>query len=178
MPFSAHSAEGRADVGGKAVTLVITAAAARTLNADAFGVMALAMATGWLLGVATDAGLSMHLGARNGASTRATGRRQLPDRSAAAARRPRLRGGDDDRVFHAVDRSAALEDAVRVDRVRAAHRRDHRNRRALLPRHRAQRDSNPRSTRRIASRRWCWRSIVLSWWPRLDFLGAAMLVPR
>ena len=41
--------------------LVITVLAARTLNADAFGVMALAMATGWLLGVATDAGLSMHL---------------------------------------------------------------------------------------------------------------------
>jgi O-antigen/teichoic acid export membrane protein len=50
-----------ADGGGKAVTLVITAVAARTLNADAFGVLALAMATGWLLGVATDAGLSMHL---------------------------------------------------------------------------------------------------------------------
>lgn len=50
-----------ADVVGKAVTLVITVLAARTLNADAFGVMALAMATGWLLGVATDAGLSMHL---------------------------------------------------------------------------------------------------------------------
>jgi O-antigen/teichoic acid export membrane protein len=50
-----------ADIGGKAVTLVITVAAARILNADAFGVMALAMATGWLLGVATDAGLSMHL---------------------------------------------------------------------------------------------------------------------
>ena len=43
------------------MTLVITVLAARTLNADAFGVMALAMATGWLLGVATDAGLSMHL---------------------------------------------------------------------------------------------------------------------
>jgi O-antigen/teichoic acid export membrane protein len=53
--------KGVADVGGKAVTLLITAVAARTLNADAFGVMALAMATGWLLGVATDAGLSMHL---------------------------------------------------------------------------------------------------------------------
>jgi O-antigen/teichoic acid export membrane protein len=53
--------KGGADVVGKAVTLVITVAAARILNADAFGVMALAMATGWLLGVATDAGLSMHL---------------------------------------------------------------------------------------------------------------------
>jgi O-antigen/teichoic acid export membrane protein len=35
--------------------------AARRLNADPFGIMAFAMATGWLLGVATDAGLSMHL---------------------------------------------------------------------------------------------------------------------
>ena len=55
------SLKGAADVAGKAVTLVITILAARILNADAFGVMALAMATGWLLGVATDAGLSMHL---------------------------------------------------------------------------------------------------------------------
>src|SRR5688572_7029723 len=53
--------KGVADAGGKAVTLVITAVAARTLVSDAFGVLALAMATGWLLGVATDAGLSMHL---------------------------------------------------------------------------------------------------------------------
>lgn len=53
--------KGVADAGGKAVTLVITAVAARTLVSDAFGVMALAMGTGWLLGVATDAGLSMHL---------------------------------------------------------------------------------------------------------------------
>ena len=53
--------KGAADAGGKAVTLVITAVAARTLVSDAFGVLALGMATGWLLGVATDAGLSMHL---------------------------------------------------------------------------------------------------------------------
>jgi O-antigen/teichoic acid export membrane protein len=53
--------KGVADIAGKGVTLVITAVAARTLVADAFGVLALAMATGWLLGVATDAGLSMHL---------------------------------------------------------------------------------------------------------------------
>jgi O-antigen/teichoic acid export membrane protein len=50
-----------ADVTGKAVMLVIAIVAARRLNADPFGVMAYAMATGWLLGVATDAGLSMHL---------------------------------------------------------------------------------------------------------------------
>lgn len=41
--------------------LMITVVAARRLNADPFGVLAFAMATGWLLGVATDAGLSMHL---------------------------------------------------------------------------------------------------------------------
>jgi len=50
-----------ADAAGKAVTLVITVVAARRLNADPFGVLAYAMATGWLIGVATDAGLSMHL---------------------------------------------------------------------------------------------------------------------
>jgi hypothetical protein len=51
--------KGAADAAGKAVMLVITIVAARRLNADAFGVMAFAMATGWLLAVATDAGLSM-----------------------------------------------------------------------------------------------------------------------
>jgi hypothetical protein len=99
-----------ADVAGKAVTLVITVLAARALNADAFGVMALAMATGWLLGVATDAGLSMHL-------ARETARRGRPatpasDRRAAPPRRPRLSRGDDDRVSHAEDCAAELEDAV------------------------------------------------------------------
>ena len=38
-----------ADAGGKAVMLVITVAAARRLNADPFGILAFAMATGWLL---------------------------------------------------------------------------------------------------------------------------------
>jgi O-antigen/teichoic acid export membrane protein len=50
-----------ADAGGKAVMLVITVVAARRLNPDPFAILALAMATGWLLGVASDAGLSMHL---------------------------------------------------------------------------------------------------------------------
>ena len=70
---SRHPAQGRspylfriavkaaADIAGKAVTLIITIVAARRLNADPFGILAYAMATGWLLGVATDAGLSMHL---------------------------------------------------------------------------------------------------------------------
>jgi O-antigen/teichoic acid export membrane protein len=65
-----------ADAGGKAVMLVITVVAARRLNADPFGVMAFAMATGWLLGVATDAGLSMHL-ARETARQPNHGRRFL-----------------------------------------------------------------------------------------------------
>jgi O-antigen/teichoic acid export membrane protein len=50
-----------ADVVGKAAMLVITVVAARRLNPDPFAILAYAMATGWLLGVATDAGLSMHL---------------------------------------------------------------------------------------------------------------------
>lgn len=50
-----------ADAGGKAVMLIITVVAARQLNPDPFAILAFAMATGWLLGVATDAGLSMHL---------------------------------------------------------------------------------------------------------------------
>lgn len=50
-----------ADVIGKGTTLIITIVAARQLNADPFAILAYAMATGWLLGVATDAGLSMHL---------------------------------------------------------------------------------------------------------------------
>jgi O-antigen/teichoic acid export membrane protein len=53
--------KGLADVAGKAAMLVITVAAARRLNPDPFAIMAFAMATGWLLGVATDAGLSMYL---------------------------------------------------------------------------------------------------------------------
>jgi O-antigen/teichoic acid export membrane protein len=69
-------AKGLADAAGKSVTLVITVVAARTLVADAFGVLALAMATGWLLGVASDAGLSMHL-ARETARHRAHGRQLL-----------------------------------------------------------------------------------------------------
>jgi O-antigen/teichoic acid export membrane protein len=65
-----------ADAGGKAVMLVITVAAARRLDPDPFAILALAMATGWLLGVATDAGLSMHL-ARETARGGERGRRFL-----------------------------------------------------------------------------------------------------
>jgi O-antigen/teichoic acid export membrane protein len=50
-----------ADVVSKTVTLVVTIAAARVLAPDAFGVLALAMTTGWILGVASDAGLPLYL---------------------------------------------------------------------------------------------------------------------
>jgi O-antigen/teichoic acid export membrane protein len=53
--------KGMADAAGKAAMLVITVVAARRLNPDPFAILAFAMATGWLLGVATDAGLSMYL---------------------------------------------------------------------------------------------------------------------
>jgi O-antigen/teichoic acid export membrane protein len=65
-----------ADGFGKAVTLIITIVAARRLNADPFGVLAYAMATGWLIGVATDAGLSMYL-ARETARDPGRGRQLL-----------------------------------------------------------------------------------------------------
>lgn len=70
--FSRFVIKGAADLAGKAVTLVITIVAARRLNADPFAILAYAMATGWLLGVATDAGLSMHL-ARETARLRGSG---------------------------------------------------------------------------------------------------------
>ena len=66
-----------ADVGGKAAMLAITVVAARRLNPDPFAILAFATATGWLLGVATDAGLSMYLAretARGGVSEPRRGR--------------------------------------------------------------------------------------------------------
>jgi O-antigen/teichoic acid export membrane protein len=53
--------KGLADAAGKAAMLVITVVAARRRKTDTFAILAFAMATGWLLGVATDAGLSMYL---------------------------------------------------------------------------------------------------------------------
>ncbi len=50
-----------ADVVSKAVTLLVTVAAARVLAPEAFGLLALAMTSGWLLGVASDAGLPLYL---------------------------------------------------------------------------------------------------------------------
>jgi O-antigen/teichoic acid export membrane protein len=53
-----------ADAASKIVTLVVTVAAARALSPADFGVMALGMTTGWLLGVASDAGLPMFAATR------------------------------------------------------------------------------------------------------------------
>ena len=69
--------KGLADVAGKAAMLAITVVAARRLNPDPFAILAFAMATGWLLGVATDAGLSIYLAretARGGVSEPRRGR--------------------------------------------------------------------------------------------------------
>lgn len=56
----------------KAVTLIVTIAAARVLAPDEFGTLALAMTTGWLLSVASDAGLPLDL-ARQMAQAASTG---------------------------------------------------------------------------------------------------------
>ncbi len=53
-----------ADVVSKVVTLAITVAAARVLSGTDFGVLALAMTTGWILSVASDAGLPLYLAKR------------------------------------------------------------------------------------------------------------------
>lgn len=53
-----------ADVVSKAVTLGIVVASGRLLPGADFGVLALAMTTGWILGVASDAGLPLYLAKR------------------------------------------------------------------------------------------------------------------
>ena len=53
-----------ADIVSKCVTLVVTIAAARVLPAADFGVLAVAMTTGWILSVASDAGLPLYLAKR------------------------------------------------------------------------------------------------------------------
>ena len=58
-----------ADVISKSVTLVITVVAARVLSASDFGVLALAMTTGWLISVASDAGLPLFLAKEAAQST-------------------------------------------------------------------------------------------------------------
>jgi O-antigen/teichoic acid export membrane protein len=58
-----------ADVVSKSVTLVITVVAARVLSPSDFGVLALAMTTGWLISVASDAGLPLFLAKEAAQST-------------------------------------------------------------------------------------------------------------
>jgi O-antigen/teichoic acid export membrane protein len=77
-----------ADIVSKAVTLLVTVAAARTLSGPDFGVLAVAMTTGWLLSVASDAGLPLYL-ARRIALERAAGRTAFAPVSDVM----RLRGG-------------------------------------------------------------------------------------
>jgi O-antigen/teichoic acid export membrane protein len=168
------AAKGAADIAGKAVTLVITAVAARTLVADAFGVLALAMATGWLLGVATDAGLSMHL-ARETARHRGRGRQLLIETL-------RVRAG---LAFVAatlityvtpwivpphwkmqfVLLVAAQLTSAMIETV--AH--------YFRGLERSEIEAAIHAAHRFTML--AFALIVLWWWPRLDYLGAAMLVP-
>ncbi len=166
--------KGSADVAGKAVTLVVTAVAARTLNADAFGVLALAMATGWLLGVATDAGLSMHL-------ARDTARRPGQQRQ-LLIEVLRMRAGlayvaatmiafftpeivpPHWKMQFVLVVFAQLTGAI-IETVAHYYRGIERSEieSAIHASHRL-------STLVLAL-------VVLTWWPRLDLLGAAMLIP-
>ena len=77
-----------ADIVSKAVTLVVTVAAARVLASDEFGTLALAMTTGWLLSVASDAGLPLDLARQmaRGADRGSTGPRFADVRDALVAR--------------------------------------------------------------------------------------------
>ena len=166
--------KGAADATGKAVTLIITIVAARRLNADPFGILAFAMATGWLLGVATDAGLSMYL-ARETARDRQRSRRLL---------------------FEVVSLRAGLAFVAASVVVPAAP--------ALVPQHwklqfvvivlaqlaaavietiahyyrgleRSEIESAIHTAYRLVTL--VFALIVLWWWRRLDYLGIAMLVP-
>jgi O-antigen/teichoic acid export membrane protein len=166
--------KGLSDIVGKAVTLVITIVAARTLVADAFGVMALAMATGWLLGVATDAGLSMHL-------ARETARRRGQDRQ-LLIEVLRLRAGlayvaatmiafftpqivpPHWKMQFVLVVLAQLTGAI-VETV--AH--------YFRGIGRSEIESAIHASHRIATL--ALAMIVLLWWPRLDYLGAALLIP-
>ena len=166
--------KGVADAGGKAVTLVITAVAARTLVSDAFGVMALAMGTGWLLGVATDAGLSMHL-ARETARHRAGARQLLGEVMVAraglaylaAAMVPLFVGQMVPPHWKLQFVLVVLAQLTGAVLETVAHF------------FRGLERSDIESAIHLAQRA---LTLVLSlavlwWWPRLDYLGAAMLVP-
>ena len=166
--------KGAADAAGKAVTLVITVLAARTLVADAFGVMALAMATGWLLGVATDAGLSMHL-ARETARRSGQGRQLLIEvlrlraglaylaATMIAFFTPQIVPPHWKMQFVLVvvaQLTAAIVETV-AQYFRGLQK--------------SEIESAIHASYRFATL--ALALVVLSWWPRLDLLGAAMLLP-
>ena len=66
-----------AEILSKTVTLIVTVAAARLLPAADFGVLAIAMTTGWILSVASDAGLPLFLAKRMAGLTGAASRSRL-----------------------------------------------------------------------------------------------------
>lgn len=166
--------KGVADAGGKAVTLIVTALAARTLVSDAFGVMALAMTTGWLLGVATDAGLSMYLAretARHGARARPLVGEVMGVRTATAYSAAAIAALFSSwfvpphwRLQFTLVVLAQLTSAV-LD--------------TLAHFFRGLERSEIESALHLGQRALTLvlAVVVLWWWPRLDYLGAAMLAP-
>lgn len=166
--------KGVADAGGKAVTLIVTALAARTLVSDAFGVLALAMTTGWLLGVATDAGLSMYLAretARHGARARALVGEVMGLRTATAYTAAAIAALFSSwfvpphwRLQFTLIVLAQLTSAVLE---------------TLAHFFRGLERSEIESALHLAQRALTLvlAVVVLWWWPRLDYLGAAMLAP-
>jgi hypothetical protein len=75
------------DATAKAVMLVVTIVAARRLPRDAFGVLALAMTTGWLLGVASAAATTVtELVVTAGCLWVLTDTRRMREATGAAAR--------------------------------------------------------------------------------------------
>jgi O-antigen/teichoic acid export membrane protein len=166
--------KGVADAGGKAVTLIVTALAARALVPDAFGVMALAMTTGWLLGVATDAGLSMYLAretARHRAHARALVGEVMGLRTATAYSAAAIAALFSSwfvpphwRLQFTLIVLAQLTSAV-LD--------------TLAHFFRGLERSEIESALHLAQRALTLglAVAVLWWWPRLDYLGAALLAP-
>jgi O-antigen/teichoic acid export membrane protein len=163
-----------ADAIGKSVMFIITIVAARRLNPDPFAILALAMATGWLLGVATDCGLSMHL-ARETARKPQQRQKLLFEvislrtglafvaATLVVFAAPRLVPGQW-RIQFIVIVLAQLAGAV-IDTV--AH--------YFRGLQRSEIEAAIHTTQRVVTL--IWALIVLWLWRRLDYLGVAMLVP-
>jgi O-antigen/teichoic acid export membrane protein len=168
------SLKASADAIGKSVMFIITIVAARRLNPDPFAILALAMATGWLLGVATDCGLSMHL-ARETARDRARSLRLLVEvirlrtglafvaATLVVFATPRLVPGHW-RIQFIVIVLAQLAGAV-IDTVSHYFR-------GLQ---RSEIEAAIHAAQRIVTL--VWALIVLWVWRRLDYLGVALLIP-